>query len=174
MSALRLAFTLLAGWLVAIWAYYGLYISQVLSSAQALFVPKAGQVSTVRWPGGFDDLVAWTSDYVVTLLPALLALIGITLLFAARRVSSSRRRALLLVALWIGIAPLFFLVNYRVDMIGKHLFFTMLPVALAGGVALYRLSRQGRWGLALTSVALALVAWQGLVFWVERLVRTSS
>ena len=33
--------------------------------------------------------------------------------------------------------------NYRVDMIGKHLFFTMLPVALAGGVALYGLSGKG-------------------------------
>src|SRR5205814_532378 len=151
-----------------------LYISPVLASAQALLVPKPGQVPTVRWPGGLGDLVAWTSDYVVTLLPALLALTGMTLLFAARRVSSGRRRALLLVALWIGIAPLFFLVNYRVDMIGKHLFFTMLPVALAGGVALYRIGRQGRWGLALASVALALVAWQGLVFWVERLVRTST
>jgi hypothetical protein len=173
-AVLRLAVAALAGWLIAIWAYYGLYVSPVLASAQALLAPKASQAATVRWPGGFGDLVVWTSDYVVTLLPALLALAGLGLLYASRRVSSGRRGALLLVTLWIGIMPLFFLVNYRVDMIGKHLFFTMLPVALAGGVALYRLSRQGRWGVALASIALVLVAWQGLVFWIERLVRAST
>ena len=171
--AFRLSLVVLAGWIIAVWAYYGLYMAPVLASAQALAAPQPGQAPTVRWPGGFGDLVAWTSDYVVTLLPILLAVVGLSVLLAQRRVPPNRR-ALLLVLLWTGIAPIFFLVNYRVDMIGKHLFFTMLPVALAGGVGLYMLSRKGRWGYVLAALALALVGWQGLVFWVERLVRASS
>jgi peptidoglycan/LPS O-acetylase OafA/YrhL len=91
----------------------------------------------------------------------------------ARR-SPERRRALLLLILWLAIAPVFVLVNYKVDMIGKHLFFTMLPVALAGGVMLFQLSRGGRWRATLAALAFATIGWQGLVFWVERLVRASS
>jgi hypothetical protein len=170
----RLAIVVAAGWLLAVLLYYGLYISPVLVSAQALLAPNAGQASTVRWPGGLPELIASTADYVVTLLPAILAVAGLALLIVVGRRSPEQRRALLLLTLWLAIAPLFVLVNYKVDMIGKHLFFTMLPVALAGGVMLFRLSRGGRWRVTLAALAFATIGWQGLVFWVERLVRASS
>jgi hypothetical protein len=70
--------------------------------------------------------------------------------------------------------PLFFLFNYKVDMIGKHLFFTMVPVAVAGGVALFAFARRGRWGTVLAGLAVALIGWQGLIFWIGRLVGQSS
>jgi hypothetical protein len=173
-TVVRLAMSVTVAWVLAVLAYYGLYIFPVLTSAQALIAPSSGQATTVRWPGGIGDLFAFTADYVVTILPVILAATGIAVLLAVRDLSPRRRRALLLVVLWMSIAPLFFLVNYKVDMIGKHLFFVMLPVALAGGVALFRLMRTGKWGTALVAVAVALVGWQGLVFWVERLVRASS
>ena len=165
---------LVVAWALAIVAYYGLYISPVLASAAALLEPKPGQPTTVRWPGGLPDLLAWTADYVVSVLPALLALIGLALLFAVGTGRLAQKRARWLILVWAAIAPIFLLVNLRMDMIGKHLFFTMAPFAVVGGVALWSLARRGRWAGVLVSLALTVVAWQGLVFWIDRLLRTSS
>lgn len=170
----RFPVALVAAWLLAIWTYYGLYISPLVTSAQALLTPKAGQTSTVRWPGGLPDLLAWTADYVVSVLPALLAALGLALLFSGGGVRSQESRARWLVLAWAMIAPVFLLANLRMDMIGKHLFFTMAPFAVAGGVLLYALSRRGRASALLASLVFAVIAWQGLIFWVDRLVRTSS
>jgi hypothetical protein len=60
------------------------------------------------------------------------------------------------------------------DMIGKHLFFTMVPIAVLGGVTLSRYWRRRRWGMPFAALLVVVVGWQGLVFWVERLVRASS
>jgi hypothetical protein len=169
----RVLAALAAAWVLSILAYYGLYVSPVLASASALLAPGAGGGSTVRWPGGFGDLLAWTADYVVSVLPALLGATGLALAFA-RRLTPGRSRAVWLVAAWLAIAPLFLAANYRVDMIGKHLFFTMAPVAVAGGLAVWTLARRGRWGGALAALALGAVAWQGLIFWIDRLVRAST
>jgi hypothetical protein len=174
----RVPLTLGAAWLVAIVAYYGLYISPVIASASALLSPRPG-AATVRWAGGFGELLSWTTDYVVTLLPYVLALFGLLLLFQARDAlqATDRSQAIWLVAIWLGIIPLFLLVNYKVDMIGKHLFFTIVPVAAAGGVMLVMLGqllRRGSWARALLALALLTVAWQGLAFWFERLVRAST
>jgi hypothetical protein len=60
-------------------------------------------------------------------------------------------------------------------MIGKHLFFTMVPFAVAGGAVLLGIARRGRgWGAALASLAFAAVAYQGVIFWIDRLLRASS
>ncbi|MEP6774250.1 MAG: hypothetical protein ABJA50_01530 [Chloroflexota bacterium] len=166
--------TLLVGaGLISLWAYYGLYVAPVMTSISALLAPKAGQAPTVRWPGGWPDLIAWTANYVVTVLPLLLAAIGFALLLGRRRLTH-RRRAVVLLALWMFILPLFFFVNYKVDMIGKHLFFTMVPVTVAGGVALFAFARRGRWSTVFAGLAVAIVAWQGLIFWISRLVGQSS
>ena len=165
---------LVVAWLVSIVAYYGLYVEPVIASAQALLAPSAGGGTTVKWPGGAGQLIAWTADYLASLLPVLLAATGIILLFAQRRLEGSAQRALLLLAVWLAIAPLFVVVNYKVDMIGKHLFFIMLPVAVAGGVALRGVWARGAWGARLGVLVAGTVAWQAAVFWVERLVRAST
>ncbi len=95
-------------------------------------------------------------------------------MFAVTGRNAMAKRVIVLLAAWLAIAPLFIVANYKFDMIGKHLFFVMLPIAIGGGAALYAFSRRGRWGLVLASLAVGLVAWQGIVFWVERLVRQSS
>jgi hypothetical protein len=164
---------LVGAWLISLWAYYGLYISPVMTSISALLAPKAGQEPTVRWPGGWPDLIVWTANYVVTVLPLVLAAIGFALLLGKYRLTHSRRTVVLL-TLWMLILPLFFVANYKVDMIGKHLFFTMVPVAVAGGVALFAFARRGRWGTVFAGLAVALIAWQGLIFWIGRLVGQSS
>lgn len=166
--------TMLAiAWALAIISYYGLYAEPVAASVGALISPSNGQSDTVRWPGGVPDLLAWTADYVVTLLPAVLAVVGLWLL-GRRGVRAEQRRVFALLIVWAAIAPIFLLANYKFDMIGKHLFFVMAPVAIVGGAALLAYSRRGRWGGLLAGLALGLIAWQGLTFWVERLVRQSS
>jgi hypothetical protein len=160
------------GWVIAVVAYYGLYIEPVVASAQALLVGGQG-TSSVRWPGGPPELLAWTADYVVTLLPLLLACAGLAVLWGAVR-GNTARLALALVVLWLAILPVFLVVNYRMDMIGKHLFFTMVPIAVLGGVTLSRYWRRRRWGMPFAALLVVVVGWQGLVFWVERLVRASS
>ncbi|MEO8286478.1 MAG: hypothetical protein ABI670_08580 [Chloroflexota bacterium] len=173
-ASLQLLVMLVLAWFFSIWAYYGLYVSPVLDSVSALLAPRPGDAATVRWPGGIVDLVRFTADYVVTVLPALLAFVGLLLLSSLRGMSADRKRVLLLVALWAAIAPLFFIANYKFDMIGKHLFFTMAPVALAGGVALFGLYRRGRWASRLALLCFGVIGLQALVFWIERLVRASS
>lgn len=164
-------------WLLALWAYYGLYVSPVLASASAL-IASTSEASTVRWSGGWAHLIAWTSDYIVSVLPVLLGAVGLLFLLygptARGQHEVARRQALLVLGVWFSVLPLFMLLNYRMDMIGKHLFFTMLPVAALGGVALWKLAARGRWGVALVASLLGVIAWQGLTFWVERLVRAST
>jgi hypothetical protein len=170
----RVPLALAAAWVLSLWAYYGLYVSPVIASASALLAPKAG-AATVRWPGGLPELLGWTADYVVSLLPAILAVVGVALMLARKRPrNASADRTLKLLVIWLAIAPLFMLANLRVDMIGKHLFFTMLPVAVASGPALWQLARRRGWVAMLAGLAFAAIAWQGVIFWIDRLVRASS
>lgn len=166
---------MLAGaWGLALVAYYGLYIDPVVASAQALLAPSADGGTSVKWPGGVSQLIAWTADYLASLLPVLLAAMGVLLLFVRKHVPQSARRTLLLLAVWLATGPVFVAANYKVDMIGKHLFFIMLPVAVAGGVALRSVWLRSVWGVRLGVLLVSTVAWQSLVFWVERLVRAST
>ncbi|HYP21469.1 MAG TPA: hypothetical protein VEY08_15460 [Chloroflexia bacterium] len=165
---------LAAGWLLAIVLYYGLYIEPVAASAQALLAPAPGGGTTVRWPGGVAELVAWTADYLASTLPVVLAALGVLLLWARKRATGLQTHAAILLGAWLAIGPVFMAANYKVDMIGKHLFFTMLPVAVLGGLGLAALGGRGAWGRRLAGLTLGTVAWQALVFWVERLVRAST
>lgn len=170
----RVAVLLASGWLLAVVTYYGLYISPVVASVSAILGDSEGTESVVRWPGGPLELVGWTANYVVSVLPWLLTIAGLALAFASKKSGVWRDARVWLVAAWIGITPVFMIANYRVDMIGKHLFFTMLPVAAIGGVLLWQLTRRQRWGLLLSGLVLITVGWQAMVFWFERLVRASS
>lgn len=164
---------LIVAWLLSVWLYYGLYISPVLASAQALLAPSSGGGATVKWPGGPLQVLPWTADYVVSLLPALLAVLGVALLINMR-LKPGQKRVLWLIAPWLAIWPIFMVANYKIDMIGKHLFFTMAPVAVAGGVGLWAISGRALWGRRLAALLLAAVGWQALVFWVARLVSAST
>lgn len=164
---------LVVAWVIAVWLYYGLYISPVIASARAMFAPSIGGGATVKWPGGPAQLLGWTADYVVTPLPAILGVVGVALLVAGR-FSTGQKRAVALVLVWLAIAPLFVLVNYKVDMIGKHLFFTMAPLAVVVGIVLWQMLRRQVWGALLAALLLVVVGWEALVFWVDRLVRASS
>jgi chromate transport protein ChrA len=173
-TPVRVAMLLASGWLLAVVVYYGLYIDPVIASASAILGDSEGAESVARWPGGPLELVGWTANYVVSVLPWLLATAGLGLAFANNKNKVRRDTRVWLVTAWIAIIPVFMIANYRVDMIGKHLFFTMLPVAAVGGLFLWQLTRRQRWGMLLSGLVLITVGWQAIVFWFERLVRASS
>jgi len=198
---------LTAAWAVAIAAYYGVYISDlILHTLPQMLGPRP--VATAATPGGSTvhwrdplDLLGWTAGYLVSLLPLLLGLTGLALLWRGGRGSGVRgqgsvggRRAAgddeflpshstlntqhstlnTLLAWWVAILPLFVVVNYRVDMIGKHLFYTMAPLALGSGIALAAVWRRGGWARLWVGLLGMALVWSALTFWVERLVRASS
>ncbi|MDQ2809424.1 MAG: hypothetical protein M3Z04_21320 [Chloroflexota bacterium] len=162
-------------WIGALAGYYGVYIRELLTTTlpQLLGPASAARAAappTVHWTDPLD-LLGWTLTYLVSPVPLLLGGGGLLLLWR----HAWRSRAALpvpgetllaaLTAAWISILPLFVLVNYRLDMIGKHLFYTMVPLALGGGLALAALAGRGRWGRGLAGGLLATLAAGILLFW---------
>ncbi len=196
-AGLGLLGSLAGAWVVAIAVYYGPYISDLINHTlpQMLGPRPAGAAatpggSTVHWSGPLD-LLGWTAGYLVSLLPLLLGLTGLALLrldgrraagggadteAPIQRATRNAQRATLstLLAWWVAILPIFVVVNYRVDMIGKHLFYTMVPLALGSGIVLAALWQRGGWARWAAGLLSSTLAWTALVFWIERLVRASS
>jgi hypothetical protein len=61
-----------------------------------------------------------------------------------------------------------------VDMIGKHLFYTMVPLSLGAGLFLWALARRGGPARLAAWLLMGALGWTALVFWIERLVRASG
>lgn len=171
-------------WALALLSYYGQYVSILINttipslldpqtaSAQVP-VPTTGDAvtpATVHWNGLFD-LLGWTAGYLVSLIPSLAGLCGLLLLWWTR---SKDRVFGAVLAAWVSILPIFLVANYKVDMIGKHLFYTVFPLSLGAGIFLWALARRpgpARIFALLTVGALAVTA---LTFWVQRLVQASA
>ncbi len=172
-----------AAWALAMVSYYGQYVVILINTTlPALLNPQAAAAegvdttaqaaSTVHWSGPLD-LVGWTAGYMTSLIPLLTGLAGLALLWWAG--SKGPRMALFsaLMGAWMLILPVFMIANYKVDMIGKHIFYTVFPLSLGAGIFLWGLARRGgavRWFAYLSAGALA---WTALAFWVQRLVQAS-
>ena len=79
-----------------------------------------------------------------------------------------------LTACWTAILPIFVVANYRIDMIGKHLYYTMVPLSLGSGIFLWLLARRGGWPRRAAWVLAAVLLLAALLFWADRLVRAST
>ncbi len=178
---------IIGAWVVALVAYYGIYVSEFLNTTlpDLLAAPPvaagstaAPSASTVHWTGPLD-LLGWTVQYLVSLVPLLGGLAGLALLWSSRaagardRVRPERLLAWLTAA-WISILGLFLIVNYRVDMIGKHLFYTMVPLSLGLGLFLWLLVRRGGAARLFALLTASALAWTALAFWIARLVAAST
>jgi len=172
-----------AAWALAMVSYYGQYVVILINTTlPALLNPQAAaaegvdttaqSASTVHWSGPLD-LLGWTAGYMTSLIPLLSGLAGLALLWWAG--AKGPRMALFsaLMGAWLLILPVFMIANYKVDMIGKHIFYTVFPLSLGAGIFLWGLARRGgavRWFAYLSAGALA---WTALAFWVQRLVQAS-
>ncbi len=174
-------------WVGAIGIYYGVYIVDLLTRTlpELLGAPGAGTgsaapaPSTVHWTGPLD-LLGWTLDYLVSALPLILGGAGLAILWGlARRRDAppdirAARPLAALTAWWMLILPVFLVANYRFDMIGKHLYFTMVPLALGSGFFLDRLAQRGPIARRWAGLLLLALAASALLFWATRLVQASS
>jgi hypothetical protein len=179
---------LIAGaWVTALIAYYGIYVSEFVNTTLPEILagpPVAAQgsapppSSTVHWTGPLD-LLGWTGQYLVSLIPLLGGLAGLALLWTSRAAGAAdrvrpERLPAWLTAAWITVLFIFFAVNYRVDMIGKHLFYTMVPLSLGLGIFLWLLVRRGGAARLFAALTAGALAWTALAFWVARLVSAST
>jgi hypothetical protein len=179
---------LIAGaWVVALVAYYGIYVSEFVNNTLPEILagpPVAAQgtapppSSTVHWTGPLD-LLGWTGAYLVSLIPLLGGLAGLGLLWTSRAaevrtVIRPERLLAWLTAAWISVLFIFVVVNYRVDMIGKHLFYTMVPLSLGLGIFLWWLARRGGAARLFAVLTAGALAWTALAFWIARLVSAST
>ena len=82
--------------------------------------------------------------------------LGLGGLLLARR---GVERVLLLA--WAAILPVFMVLDLSFNFLLKHHYFTMVPVAVGGGVLLARIAERGRWGRVAAVVALLSVALLG-------------
>jgi hypothetical protein len=83
----------------------------------------------------------------------LVPMLGVVGLVIARR---GVERVLLLA--WATVLPVFSGLDLFFNFLLKHHYFTMVPVAVGGGVLLARLAERGRWGRALAVAALVCMA----------------
>ncbi len=175
-------------WALALVSYYGQYVSILINTTlPALLDPQSASAqgtasatgdaasapATVHWTGPFD-LLGWTAGYLVSLIPLLAGLLGLAILWWAHSKKATGPGIFgPLLAAWMSILPVFLVANYKIDMIGKHLFYTVFPLSLGAGIFLWSLARRGgaaRWFAILATGALAVTA---LAFWVQRLVQAS-
>ena len=54
---------------------------------------------------------------------------------------------------WAAILPVFMVLDLSFNFLLKHHYFTMVPVAVGGGVLLARIAERGRWGRVAVAVA---------------------
>jgi len=175
----------LAGaWGLAVVAYYVQYVPALLNntlpallnpSTVAAATSNAPPPATVHWRTPLD-LLGWTLGYLVSSLPLIMGLAGLGILWSAvdRRTLRPERWLGWLTAAWVSILGLFLVVNYRVDMIGKHLFYTVLPLAVGAGIFLWLLTRRDGAARLLAGLIMGALAWTALAFWAERLIQAST
>ena len=102
----------------------------------------------------------------------LLVLLGIVVLgvvlFYRAMPSGEGRRTWQFLLLWLLIMPVFTLADAYVDLLLKPLFYTMVPVALFGGVAVVWLWRRGRIGQVVAILCCATITAQAWWLWYQR------
>jgi hypothetical protein len=160
--------------LIAFLAYYIQYVRVTLDSLHTL----GGSTAEARGytEGGLRG-APWHIITVVTknlyvgnlfvLVP--LAILGAVAFYRTRETDEDRR-AWQFFFVWLLILPVFTLADAYVDLLLKPLFFTMLPVALFGGIALVWLWRRGRFGQALAILCMLAITAQAWWLWYHRIV----
>jgi hypothetical protein len=186
--------TVVAAWALALVSYYGQYVSILLTTtlpdllnpssasaqgtaAAATDVAPSATPSVLHWAGPLD-LLGWTASYETSLIPLLAGLAGLGVLWWAKSRSKSMSPGLAalsaITGAWMVVLPVFMIINYKVDMIGKHLFFTVVPLSLGAGIFFWNLVKRGGAARLYCLLAASALAWTAIAFWVQRLVQASN
>ena len=169
----RVSFLLLGGLACALALsfvlYYGLYVSPLITSTLPAISGGVGLGGKDLWPGGVPDLLNWTANYLVVWFPWLLLPVSLALIWPSRGTYTKRLSILLLA--WLAVLLIGMLLNLRIDMIGKHLYYTLPAAAIASGLIVSRLwsrhsSAYVRLLVALTAIS---TLWLALAFMAGRI-----
>jgi hypothetical protein len=158
---------------IAFLAYYVQYVGVVLRSVHTLTTQTAearGYV-TGGLPGVPRHIVATIVNNIrVGNLLILLAIAAAGMIVLRRQsLDADDRRTWRFLLVWVLILPVFTLVDAYIDMILKQLFYTMIPLALFGGIAIVWLWRRGRVGQVMAVLCCLAITGQAWWLWVQRL-----
>jgi hypothetical protein len=138
---------------IAFAVYYVNWTAPFLSESVPRLLSGSGDHSSAAASALAPRLAAVPHKLAYTFGSSLLPLLGLSGLLLARR---GVPRVLLLA--WASVLPVFTGLDLFFNFLLKHHYFTMVPVAVGGGVLLGTLSERGRWGRAVAAVALIAVA----------------
>jgi len=159
--------------LLAFFAYYIQYVRVTLQSVRTLGTSTASSRGYTEGglrgaPWHITTVIAKNIEVGNLLVLLAVAIAGIVL-WRRTLPDNEERRTWQFLLLWLLIMPVFTLADAYVDLLLKPLFYTMVPVALFGGVAVVWLWQRGRIGQAaaiLCCVAITVQAWW---LWFQRI-----
>ncbi len=156
--------------IVSFVAYYGLYVEQFVARTLPAMQGGVNLGGKKLWPNGLPDLWEWTARYAIGWGLWLLIPIAVLLLWRSRSQDDHRLSVLMLA--WLAVFLGGMALNLRIDMIGKHIYYTVPAAAIAGGLILSHLWKR-RMGSNASRVLAVLVGvqlvWAGLSFVAGRL-----
>ena len=184
---LWLAGVLLAGGAVAFVAYYVWWLPPILQKTLPAYIGQVnGTGARTGRASGLGDVIAWSFwgdakgySFYGSPVPVALAIAG--MLLGALALSGNiamrdqtlrdlRPVGYIFSVCWFAIMPLFIPLNVITDLIGKHLIYVVVPVAVFAGAALAWLwQRRTWWARLLVVAALVQLTWSSLAFVVARL-----
>ncbi len=159
--------------LVAFVAYYVQYVSVTLSSLRTL------GTSTTESRGYMEGGLRGAPSHIVMVfakniqvgnLLVLIVIAALGIVLARRAATPPGARGIWqFLLLWALIMPIFTLADAYVDLLLKPLFYTILPVAIFGGVAIVWLWRQGRAGQVAAALCCTTITAQAWLLWFHRI-----
>ncbi|MDQ2784023.1 MAG: hypothetical protein M3Y58_03350 [Chloroflexota bacterium] len=159
--------------LLAFFAYYIQYIRVTLQSVRTLGTSTAENRGYTKggWRGApwhITTVIAKNIE-VGNLLVLLAVAIAGVVLWHRTLPDNEGRRTWQFLLLWLLIMPVFTLADAYIDLILKPLFYTMVPVALFGGVAVVWLWRRGRIGQVTAILCCVAITAQAWWLWFQRI-----
>lgn len=175
-EARRAGFVLLGVALAALLAFLGYYIHHVgvtLASVGTLTGETAqsrGRTSGGLLAAPWHILTVAAKSVQVGRLLVLLVIAAAGVILLRREVRDDGGQVTWqLLLLWLLVMPAFVPVDAYVELLLKPLFYTMLPVAIFGGVTLVWLWRRGRAGRVVAVLCYATIAAQAWWLWFQRI-----
>jgi hypothetical protein len=148
--------------------YYGLYVEPFLANTLPALQGGVSLGGRELWPGGVPEMLDWTAGYAIAWV--LWALIPVAILFLWRGSTPEARRLSVLLLAWLAIFVGGLAVNLRIDMIGKHIYYTLPAACAASGLFLWHLyGTGGRAARALSLLVVVSLVWASLAFFAGRL-----
>jgi len=159
--------------LLAFVSYYIQYVRVTLQSVRTLGTSTAAnrgytEGGLLGAPWHITTVIAKNIEVGNLLILLAVAITGVIVYYRALP-DDEGRRTWQFFLLWLLIMPLFTLADAYVDLLLKPLFYTMVPVALFGGVTVVWLWRRGRIGQVAAILCCAAITAQAWWLWFQRI-----